>query len=35
LATRKVCQNDELLDILAALTTFRPGHISAGTYRRR
>src|SRR6267154_188235 len=32
LATRKVCQNDEFLDILAALTSHRPSHISAGTY---
>jgi hypothetical protein len=32
LATRKVCQNDEFLDIWAALTRPGPSHISAGSY---
>jgi hypothetical protein len=30
LATRKVCQNDEILDRFAPLTRLRPSHISAG-----
>jgi hypothetical protein len=29
LATRKTCQNDEILDSFAPLTSFRPSHISA------
>jgi hypothetical protein len=29
LATRKVCQNDEILDSLAPLTRLWPSHISA------
>jgi hypothetical protein len=28
LATRKVCQNDEFLDIYPALTSLQPSHIS-------
>jgi hypothetical protein len=30
LATRKVCQNDEILDRFAPLTSLRPSHICAG-----
>jgi hypothetical protein len=35
LATRKVCQNDEILDSFAPLTSLWPSHISAKPGRWR
>jgi hypothetical protein len=37
LATRKTCQNDEILDSFAPLTRLRPSHISPepGRWRER